>query len=496
MKHRLDLLGLLIFLSLSVLSITDVWAQKNSRGSARTLTLDEALELARKNNRDLLAARERLNGARADVERALAQLLPRLSAQGRFTVNHPEVELPLDQRSGVFGALLLSSTGLPPGPLRDYCMSPEARNPQVCPQPIQGELTVQRIDRLLDDAVVRFPIVPRTQLDATITATLPLIAPPAYVALSSAQQAYRAQQKQLQATEAQLLQSVASAFFAAAGADEVVLARTHAIEVAEQTLKNARARLEAGVVNRVEVTRAELALIQARQRLLEAEDGRGAAYRVLATLILLREPFRVVPPQEPAIENASDADLVAEALARRPELPALEYSARAAEVQALAAGLRWLPMVSAFGNIRLTNATAFAGRVDTYAAGLQLDWQLFDGLERDAQRRASAAQAREARLRLRQLRDTIADEVLNARQQVLTRREGLRSAQRSVQLAKETLELVRIQHDAGTATQLDLLTAQDQLVLAEVGVAQARFDLSLANLSLQRLLGRPLGRTE
>jgi outer membrane protein len=130
--------------------------------------------------------------------------------------------------------------------------------------------------------------------------------------------------------------------------------------------------------------------------------------------------------------------------------------------------------------------------VDSYAAGLQLDWLLFDGFERDAARHAASAQARETRLRLRQLKDTIADDVQNARRQALTRREGLKTAQRSVQLAKETLDLVRIQHDAGTATQLDLLTAQDQLVLAEVAVAQARFDLSLSDIGLRRLLGQTL----
>jgi len=46
-----------------------------------------------------------------------------------------------------------------------------------------------------------------------------------------------------------------------------------------------------------------------------------------------------------------------------------------------------------------------------------------------------------------------------------------------------------VQHDAGTATQLDLLQAQDNLVAAEVALAQARFDLSLGGLSLERLSG-------
>jgi outer membrane protein TolC len=95
----------------------------------------------------------------------------------------------------------------------------------------------------------------------------------------------------------------------------------------------------------------------------------------------------------------------------------------------------------------------------------------------------------ESEARLSLLRDSIADEIANTRSIVDTRRQALETAKRSVGLSSETLELVRAQHDAGTATQIDLLTAQDALVTAEVAVAQARFDLALAALSFERAAG-------
>jgi outer membrane protein TolC len=96
-------------------------------------------------------------------------------------------------------------------------------------------------------------------------------------------------------------------------------------------------------------------------------------------------------------------------------------------------------------------------------------------------------------LRIEQLRDSISDEVINARRTVVTKRQGLVTAQRALQMAQETLNLVRLQYEAGTATQLDLLTSQDQMDMAAVGLAQARFDLSLAVIQLRRLIGAPLG---
>jgi outer membrane protein TolC len=73
------------------------------------LTLEEALTLGEKNNRDLLAARARLRGAHADVERALAALLPTVTAQGKFTYNYPEVTFDLGQILGAGGSMVAST---------------------------------------------------------------------------------------------------------------------------------------------------------------------------------------------------------------------------------------------------------------------------------------------------------------------------------------------------------------------------------------------------
>ncbi|MFO0573791.1 MAG: TolC family protein [Polyangia bacterium] len=429
--------------------------ERPAQGAPRNLTFDEALRLGEKENRDLQAARVRLKGAYSDVEKAIGTLLPTLTAQGKLTVNEPEVKL-------AFPAAFTAACQTNP-------MAPNCSG--------TTDLT----------------ITPRTQLDAVIAANVPILTPAALPALQAVKLSFEAQKQQLVVTAVQILTTVATSFYTAAGTEEVVTARRHAIEVAQKTVDNARIRLSAGVVNKVEVTRAELALIQAQQRLRESEDGRAAAYRALATLLNLPPgPLKVVPPPDPKTELLGEEELVNTAVKQRPELANLSLLAQSAAKQALAQGLRWLPSLSGFGNIRLTNASGFAGRNDFYTVGLQLDWMVFDGLQRDAARHAADAQRMDAELRLAQFKKTISDEVINARESVATRKVGLSTAERSVQMARETLELVRTQYGAGTATQLDLLTAQDQLVQAELGLAQARFDLSQAVLNLRKALGDTL----
>ena len=436
----------------------------------RALTLDEALQLARAQNRDLKAARVRLEQSQVQIEQAWTALLPTVAAQGKYTHNYKQVTLDLSQSNlALFGladiVARFSGNGTENGVINDLKQGIANNTP--------SSIVIQK----------------QEQLDFALNATVPLLVPSAYPGLTAAKRTYAAAEANTAVTETQLLFSTAQAFLAAAGTDELLVARKHAIEVAQKTVDNARARLEAGVVNRVEVTRAELALLRAQQASLEAADAQVQSYRALATILLLGEPFRVVPGEPPAPPPDTVESLVKEALVLRPEILAFDRNVQANDAQLQSAWWRWAPTLSAFGNVRAFNYPGFSGDNYAWAIGLQLDWVIYDAGVRDAARHLAAAQRRENELRLLQLRDTIADDLANARRAVDTKRAALETAVRSVQLSQETLELVRVQHDAGTATQLDLLQAQDNLVGAEVSVAQARFDLQLSDLSLKRTAG-------
>ena len=79
-----------------------------------------------------------------------------------------------------------------------------------------------------------------------------------------------------------MLFAVAQTFYAAAISDEVLVARQSSVDVARATLDNAKTRFAAGTVTKVDVDRAELALVRAEQAEREAAAGREQAYRALA----------------------------------------------------------------------------------------------------------------------------------------------------------------------------------------------------------------------
>jgi outer membrane protein/protease secretion system outer membrane protein len=422
-----------------------------ARGTTeRELTLDDALALGKKQNKSMVAERAKLEQAQTSLSSAWALLLPTIAAQGKYTRNYADFNFP--------GAVITDPQG----------------------QPILGA----------DGLAMHTPpllIQPVNQLDGVISFSAPLIVPAAYPGLKSVKANVHASEANYELSETNVLYAVAQAFYAAAISDEVLLARRSNIEVARATLDNARTRLAAGTVTKVDVDRAELALLRAEQQEREARQGRDQAYRGLATLIQIEGPFRVKapealgpPPPEEPLENV---------LKLRPEFRSIQMSAEAADLQVTTDALKWAPSISAFGNARKFNYDNFARDRHSWAVGVQLDWVLYDGGNRDAQRHLAAAQREEADARAAVLADSIRDDLANGRGLVDTKRQGVIASTRAVELAKETIDLVRTQYEAGTVTQVDLLGAQDALVGAQEALAQSRFDLAVADLTLRKTAG-------
>jgi outer membrane protein TolC len=401
---------------------------------AGPLSLQDVLVLAKRNNHNIVAERARLAQAQTNIESAWAALFPTIAAQGRYTRNYVDVSFP------------------------------SIKDPQHV-------LQIQKVNAF----------------DTTFNGTLPILVPAAYLGLEATKAGVKAAEANYEVSEADVMVAVAKAFLGAAVSDEVLAARGSSIDVAKATLENAQTRQQAGTVTKVDVDRAELALVRAQQAQREAQFGREQAYRALGTLIGITGPFTIQPeiPSAP-LPDARDLDM---ALHLRPEFAALEASVKSATAQRKARAWQWSPSLSAFGRVTAANYDNFNGDKYSWAAGAQLDWLLFDGGTRTALRHAAAAQAAESEARALALRDNIRDTMLDGESQLATKKRGLEAAMRSVELAKETLELVRIQYESGVGTQLDLLTAQDQVVGAHLTLAQAHFDVAAADLTFRHAAG-------
>ena len=412
----------------------------------RGLTMDQALAMAKHANKNLVVERARLAQAHTNIEQAWSALFPLVTAQGKYTRNYKNATLN-------FGALLM---GL-------------------------GVMT-----NMSGTGGYNITILKQDQFDANVSAIVPLIAPAAYPALDAVKKGYGSSEANYEASEDTVLYSVAQAFYTAAVSDEVLLVRESAINVAQATLDNSQTRFAAGTVTKVDVDRAELALVRAKQGDLDARYAREQSYRALSTLIQADGPLKVTPPETLPPPGETDLDM---ALHLRPEFRGLILSEESYDAQRRARAWQWAPTLSAFAKANVGNYIGFSGDNYAWSVGAQLDWTLFDGGTRDAQRHLAAAQAAQAAAQAAVLTDSIRDDIANNRSLLETRREGVKAAQRGAELAAETLDLVRSQYEAGTVAQIDLLAAQDNVVIAQESLASARFDAAIADLALRRSAG-------
>jgi outer membrane protein TolC len=415
--------------------------------AGRDLTLDQALAAARRANRSLAVDRAKLAGVRTNIEQAWAALFPVISANGKFTRNYKEADLDFSQLFKAEGVMT---------------------NPPI------GSKGLNVV------------ILKQNQLDANVNGSMPLLAPAAYFGLDAVKKNVASAEATYEASEGSILLSVAQTFYLAAATDEVLVSRQTDIQVATATLENAKTRFAAGTVTKVDVDRAELALVRAEQAMRDAIYAHQQSYRALSTLIQADAPFTVRPPELPTGTPTEGIDT---ALKLRPEFRAVSLTAASADATRKAYAWRWSPTLSAFGNAHIGNYVGFTGDDYNWAVGLQLDWTIFDGGVRDAQRHQAAWAAAQAEAQALVLADSIRDDLDNGRQLLATRRDALTAAIRAVTLSQETLGLVRDQYEAGTATQIDLLQAQDNLVLAQEALARSRFDVATADVNLRYAAG-------
>jgi outer membrane protein TolC len=124
-----------------------------------------------------------------------------------------------------------------------------------------------------------------------------------------------------------------------------------------------------------------------------------------------------------------------------------------------------------------------------WTAGALLTWSLFDGLRTQGKIKEATANYERAEVDLEDRTRTIELEVRTAYSNFIEAREVLESQKKVLEQAEEALRLARARSEAGTGTQLDVLSAQTALTEARTTQIQALHDYQTARVRLQRAVG-------
>lgn len=291
----------------------------------------------------------------------------------------------------------------------------------------------------------------------------------------------------------------AEAFLAVLGVQQVREAAERRLALAQDALREARARFEAKLVGVNDVTRAELEVATAERDATRARGETELARLALGYLLGGDAPAALAPPAAlltKAEETPETVAALAERLPGRPDVGAAKN--RAAMARALAGEplARTLPTLSANATYRTTNEAGFSGREEDWWIGGTASWTLFDGGERYADRRERKAQARIASLQAAALERRARVELEQARIAVVSAQAAYAAAKVEADAARRNERETSALYAQGLASALEANTARVSLFEAEVSLVREQYGLASAYLGIPGALGQdPFGRS-
>jgi TolC family type I secretion outer membrane protein len=294
-------------------------------------------------------------------------------------------------------------------------------------------------------------------------------------------------------------------------AEQQITVQEASVELLTQELSDTRRRFEAGTVPRFNVLRADVELANARPKLIRARNSFRIAKNNLANLLgfnVPKESFEDIPLNLSGKLQAEPypldlAHAIALALERRPELGSLRKARalRAEDIVSAKAGYK--PAVEAFAGYDVHNSILHSDLgygLNGWITGVQVTWNIFDGFLTRGRVKEATARYDRAGIDVDDTGRRIELEVRTARSNFIEAQDVLESQKKVVEEAEEALRLARSRYDAGTGTQLDVLSAQTALTEARTTEIQALHDYSVARSRLERAVGMnvpmPVGGAE
>lgn len=303
------------------------------------------------------------------------------------------------------------------------------------------------------------------------------------------------------------LLNVRVAYFDVLQAIEQVAVEEASVNLLTQQVEDQRRRYAAGTVPRFNVLQAEVQLANERPRLILARNNYRISKNNLVNLLGYHLPPQVledIPMQlsDKLDDSPYEIDLpvaIGKALENRTELASLRKEEGLRKENVNIAKGYYKPSVQIYGQYGGRNAAfvsadpAFTVRGVT--TGVQVTWNIFDGFLTQGRIKQAKALYQGSQVDVdNEVRD-IELEVRTDYSNFIEARETLESQKKVQEEAEEALRLARARNDAGTGTQLDVLTAQTELTQARSTQVQALHDYDVARARLERAMGLNMMQT-
>jgi outer membrane protein len=307
---------------------------------------------------------------------------------------------------------------------------------------------------------------------------------------------------QLQSVIDAALLDVRTRFYNVLVTRERIKVQEQNVELLRRQLQDVKNRFEAGTVSNFEVLRAEVAVANAQPALISARNNFRLAIddlrQALGFVTTDAANIAKTPEFSGKLEFTPVSYELASALAtakeRRPDLQRLKKLEEVAEQVVTVRRSNYYPDLSLYAAYdwrKRPGYSDFAASRDGVTVGVQSSWDIFDGRATRGRVVQAESALEQARLALNEAELSVSVDVRRSLSSLQEATELAEASKKVVEQAEEAVRLADARYAAGTATQLDVLTARNDLTTARLNQLQAFYSFNVASANVRRAMGLP-----
>jgi len=298
---------------------------------------------------------------------------------------------------------------------------------------------------------------------------------------------------------------VRGAYYAVLTAEEGVKVQQDVLSSAQEHLRVAQLRYDAGVAPKYDVLAAEARVARVQQQLISAQADLDTTWAGLATVMGVTVPggTKLSTPLQEEVKEINLSDLTTQAIDQRPDLKTAiaAVAASKAEVEVARAARR--PTVSGSITYNLQPKTTISGSQlglpastelvvsqNSGAIAISANWNLFNGGFVFGSIRSAQARQRQAEQSVEQVRLQIGLDVKTAYFSFQSAQGQMLAARKEVEQAQEAHRVATLRYQEGVGTSVEILDAEATLQDARTRLNQAVFGLRLSLAQIDLAVGR------
>jgi outer membrane protein TolC len=270
--------------------------------------------------------------------------------------------------------------------------------------------------------------------------------------------------------EQKLRGDVLTAYYDLQEAGSNVIINKAAVTDATRSLSDAQLQEKAGVGTKFDILRAQVQLATANQDLTKSQGQQQTSQKKIAQLLSVSENTEYQAAdavKELGIWNYSLEDSVVIAFKNRPELKQQLSRRKVSEQQQIIASAADSAQVNLFANYTLGKTISSTNPLqDNYSLGARLTWNFLDGGAAGSRSSQEKVNQEIAENQFTTTRNQIRFEIEQAYNGLGTNKKNIITSTQALKQAEESLKLARLRFQAGVGTQTDVIQAQTELARA------------------------------